>query len=221
MRPDGAPEDYEKIRQAGEDLAREHATQEYYDRKARHREEMLKPLSWVFAIGLVLVALALFFSTRSDAQEIPVPLQEPCPSSDCTVYNQAFLYALTGDERTIKWALVQSDVDTMDLFTEITVFEFPPKAVAFPVMKAELVEATREIGWTPTRAGTYFVSARACRTDGDLSTEPEAEPHPTHGTILCSILISSLDPAHVDPTVYPRGFVMLIALAPATGGGIE
>jgi hypothetical protein len=211
VRPDGAPEDYNE----------DDAVDEYYERKMKHREEMLRPLSWVFAIGLLLVALALFFSSRSEAQDPPVPLEEPCPSSDCTVYNQAFLYALTGDERMIKWALVQSDVDTMDLFTEITVFEFPPKAVAFPVMKAELAEIEREIGWTPNRAGTYFVSARACRTDGDLSTEPDAEPHPTHGTVLCSILISSLDPAHVDPTVYPRGFVMLIKLAPATGGGIE
>lgn len=211
MRRDGAPEDYD-----------EKASRDYYDRKARHREEMLRPLSWVFAIGFILVLLALAFSARSEAQEIPVPLEEPCASgSNCTVYNQAFLYALTGDERLIKWSLVQSDVDTMDLFTEITVSEFPPKAVAFPVMKAELAEIERQIGWTPNRAGTYFVSARACRTDGDLSTEPEAEPHPTHGTILCSILISSLDPAHVDPTVYPRGFVMLIKLAPATGGGIE
>jgi len=221
VRPDGAPEDYERIRQAGEDLAREHATRSYYDRKLRHREEMLRPLSWVFAIGFILVALALFFSSRSEAQEIPVPLSTPCSSGECTVYNQAFVFALTGDERTIGWALDPNDVANMTLFTEITVFEFPPKTAAFPVMKAELPEVDRSIGWTPNRAGTYFVNARACRTDGDLASEPEAEQHPTRGVILCSIIASSTDPAHVAAGVYPRGFVMLIKLAPATGGGIE
>jgi hypothetical protein len=211
MRPDGAPEDFDQ----------EQAARDYYDRKARHRDEMLRPLSWVFAIGLILAALMLFFSTRSDAQEIPVPLEAPCPSGECTIYNQAFVFALTGDERMIRWSLDPNDVANMALFTEITVFEFPPKAAAFPVMKAELPEVDRSIGWTPNRAGTYFVEARACRTDGDLASEPEAEQHPSRGLILCSIIASSTDPAATAPDVYPRGFVLLIKLAPATGGGIE
>lgn len=211
MRPDGAPDDYDH----------EKAARDYYDRKARHREEMLKPLSWVFVIGFILVALMLLFGPRADAQGIPVPLEAPCPSGECTVYNQAFVFAFTGDERMIRWSLNQNDVDTMALFTELQVFEFPPKAAAFPVMRAELVEADREFGWTPTRAGTYFIEARACRTDGDLASEPEAEPHPIHGVILCSIIAASTDPAATAPEVYPRGFVLLIKLAPATGGGIE
>ena len=211
MRPDGTPDDYDH----------EERVQDYYDRKMRHREEMLGPLAWVYAIGFILVLLALFFSARSEAQEIPVPLEAPCPSGECTVYNQAFVFALTGDERTIRWSLDPNDVATMTLFTEITVFEFPPKAAAFPVMKAELPEVDRSIGWTPNRAGTYFVEARACRTDGDLASEPEAEQHPSRGVILCSIIAASTDPAATAPDVYPRGFVLLIKLAPATGGGIE
>ncbi len=211
MRRDGAPDDYDH----------EERAEDYYERKMRHREEMLPALTWVFIAGLLCVALALFFSLRAEAQEIPVPLSTPCSGGDCTVYNQAFVFALTGEERILRWSLDENDVATMALFTEIIVFEFPPKTAAFPVMKAELAEVERSIGWTPDRAGTYFVSARACRTDGNIAGEPEAEPHPDHGLVLCSVIASSLDPAHTAPEVYPRGFVLLIKLAPATGGGIE
>ena len=170
---------------------------------------------------LLVVALVVITIVAAFAQDPPVPLEEPCPTGDCTVYNQAFLFALTGDERTIRWSLVQTDVDSMDLFTELQVFEFPPKGGAFAVMKAELAEALREFGWTPTRAGTYFIEARACRTDVADPADPDAEPHPTHGVVICSIIASSTDPTYTDPDVYPRGFVMLIKIAPATGGGIE
>ena len=211
MRPDGAPEDYDQ----------EQAARDNYDRKARYRAEMYLNLGWLFVVGLVIVALAFLFSMRAEAQEIPVPLSTPCSSGECTVYNQAFIFALTGEERMLRWSLDANDVATMALFTEITVFEFPPKGGAMPVMKAELPEAERSIGWTPNRAGTYFWSGRVCRTDGDLAGVPEAEQHPSHGLILCSIIASSTDPAHTSPDVYPRGFVLLIKLAPATGGGIE
>ncbi len=198
----------------------EDPSRDYYDRKMRHREEMLPGLVWMFIVGLVIIAGLLIWNFAF-GQDPPVPLEEPCPSGNCTVYNQAHLYAFTGDERMIRWSLVQNDVDTMALFTELQVFEFPPKGSAFPVMRAELPEVERSFGWTPTRAGTYFIEARACRTDGDLAIEPDVEPHATHGLILCSIIASSTDPAHTDPGVYPRGFVMLIKIPAATGGGIE
>jgi len=179
-------------------------------------------LNIVLVVALIVVTIFAAWRTAA-AQNPPVPLEEPCPSGaeNCTIYNQAFIFGLTNAERMIRWSLVQSDVDTMDLFTEINVFEFPPKGVAFPVMRAELPEIERSLGWTPTRAGTYFVKARACRTDVPDPDDPNAEPHPSHGLIVCSIMIESLDPAYTDPNVYPRGFVMLIKLAPATGGGIE
>ena len=170
---------------------------------------------------LLVAALVLVTIVAAFAQEPPVPLEEPCPSGNCVVYNQAHIYAFTGDERMIRWSLAQNDVDTMDLFTELQVFEFPPKGAAFPVMRAELPEVERAFGWTPTRAGTYFIEARACRTDGDWTNEPDAEPHPSHGLVLCSIIASSTDPTHTDPDVYPHGFVMLIKVPAATGGGIE
>ncbi len=170
---------------------------------------------------LLVVALVIITIVAAWSQDPPVPLEEPCPSGNCVVYNQAHIYAFTGDERMIRWSLAQNDVDTMDLFTELQVFEFPPKGSAFPVMRAELPEVERAFGWTPTRAGTYFVEARACRIDGDLGTEPDAEPHASHGLVLCSIIASSTDPIYTDPDVYPRGFVMLIKIPAATGGGIE
>ncbi len=185
------------------------------ERQARKNSKRL-----IFNI-LLVVALVVVTIVAAWGQDPPVPLEEPCPSGDCTVYNQAFLFAFTGDERTIRWSLVQNDVDTMDLFTELQVFEFPPKGGAFAVMRAELPEVERSLGWTPARAGTYFIEARACRTDGDLATEPDAEPHAIHGLVLCSIIASSTDPTYTDPDVYPRGFVMLIKIPAATGGGIE
>ena len=196
---------------------------DHFERQAReqNKRDRSKYQTWILAAALVVMMIVLAWQTAA-AQDPPVPLEQPCPNaSDCTVYNQAFIFALTGDERTIRWSLAQNDVDAMDLFTELQVFEFPPKGSAFPVMKAELAEALREFGWTPTRAGTYFIEARACRTDGDLATEPDAEGHPIHGLVLCSIIASSTDPTYTDPDVYPRGFVMLIKIAPATGGGIE
>jgi hypothetical protein len=195
---------------------------DHFERQAREKNKRDVRTYWGVVLAVALAVMMLVFAWQTaGAQDPPVPLEEPCPSGDCTVYNQAFLFALTGDERTIRWSLAQNDVDTMDLFTELQVFEFPPKGGAFPVMRAELVEALREFGWTPTRAGTYFIEARACRTDGDLTTEPDAEGHPIHGLVLCSIIASSTDPTYTDPDVYPRGFVMLIKIAPATGGGIE
>ena len=195
---------------------------DHFERQAREKNQRgrSKFQAWILAVALFVMMIVLAWQTAA-AQDPPVPLEEPCPSGDCTVYNQAFLFALTGDERTIRWSLAQNDVDTMDLFTELQVFEFPPKGSAFPVMRAELPEVERAFGWTPTRAGTYFIEARACRTDGDLTTEPDAEGHPVHGLVLCSIIASSTDPTYTDPAVYPRGFVMLIKIAPATGGGIE
>lgn len=205
----------------------------YYDRKMKKREEVLPFLAWIYIAVLVIIAGLIFWNVAF-AQEPPVPLEEPCPSGDCTVYNQALVFAFTDDERTITWTIDQVDLSAMDLFTEITVFEFPPKAVAFPVMRAELPEIERTVGWTPNRAGTYFVKGRVCRTDIAQDGEPIEDettpgvfydPELRRGTldqwILCSILIESLDPAHTNPAVYPRGFIMLIKLAPATGGVIE
>jgi hypothetical protein len=188
-----------------------------------------KPNGWrywglVLAAGLVVMMVLL--ARTAAAQDPPVPLEEICedpagaPIADCTIYNQAHIYAFSGDERTIRWSLVQSDVDSMELFTELKVFEFPPKGGAFPVMSAELAEAIREFGWTPTRAGTYFIEARACRTDVDDPNDENAEQHPTRGLIICSIIASSTDPTFTGDT-FPRGFVMLIKVPAATGGGIE
>lgn len=215
MRPDGAPDDYDEAREAGEQLARDHLGKISEPDQVRIRR-------WALGLAIALFFSMLFLAWRNaGAQDPPVPLEEPCPAGNCVVYNQAHVYAFSGDERTIRWSLVQSDVDTMDLFTELKVFEFPPKGGAFPVMTAELAEALREFGWTPTRAGTYFIEARACRTDVTDPDDENAETHPTRGVIICSIIASSTDPAHTDPGVYPRGFVMLIKIPPATGGGIE
>ena len=182
----------------------------------------------------IVIYVGLSIWSFVNAQEPSVPLQEPCASGDCTVYNQALVFAFTGQERTITWTIDQVDLGQMDLFTEITVFEFPPAATAFPVMRAELPEIEREVGWTPNRAGIYFVKGRVCRIDIAQDGEPIEDegipgvfydPELRRGTldewILCSFLIESLDPAHTNPAVYPRGFIMLIKLAPATGGAIE
>ena len=66
-----------------------------------------------------------------------------------------------------------------------------------------------------------FATTEEPEVDGDLTTEPDAEGHPVHGLVLCSIIASSTDPTYTNPDVYPRGFVMLIKIPAATGGGIE
>ena len=37
----------------------EKRTQEYYDRKMRHREEMLPYLAWILLIGMVIFIIAI------------------------------------------------------------------------------------------------------------------------------------------------------------------
>jgi hypothetical protein len=82
-------------------------------------------LNIILVAALIVVTIFAAWRTAA-AQDPPVPLEEPCPAGNCVVYNQAHIYAFTGDERTIRWSLVQSDVDSMALFTELQVFEFPP-----------------------------------------------------------------------------------------------
>jgi hypothetical protein len=105
--------------------------------------------SLVLAAGLI-VMLVVLASRPAAAQDPPVPLEEPCPAGNCVVYNQAHIYAFTGDERTIRWSLVQSDVDSMALFTELQVFEFPPPGPGLISSRPARVEPTRRIPRTRT-----------------------------------------------------------------------
>ncbi len=208
-RPDGAPEDFDRST--------------YYKRKTRHADEMtgLIVKAWVVAFVVIAIALVMSFFRSAEAQT-PVPFEEPCPTGTCTVYNQALVWTMTGDERTLRWAPDSNDVATMALFYELELLEFPPKDPQVPVFTSELPEGTNLQAWTPNRAGVFFVKVRACRTDiAQDGTEAQSEQRADGSWILCSVWAVSIDSAYTDPVVYPRGFIILAELAPATGGVIE
>ncbi len=209
MRPDGTPDDY--------------VPTTYHKRKIRHEIEMtgLIVKAWIIAFVVIVIALVMSFFRPVEAQE-PVPFAEPCSSGTCTVYNQALVWTMTGDERTLAWAPDANDVATMALFYQLQLLEFPPKDPQVPVFTSELPEGTNLQAWTPNRAGVFFLKLRACRTDiAQDGTEPDAEQRTDGSWILCSVWAVSIDSAYTDPVVYPRGFIILAELAPATGGSIE
>ena len=216
-------------------------TRDYYDRKMRHREEMLRPLAWLFAAGLVMVMIALFFFQRAEAQA-PVPFSEDCdgaPADECQIYNQATVWVRTGIERKISFCEHDDDVLAMALFYGLEGYTFPPAQVQVPFMTAELPEGSTFEPWTPQRAGAVYFRIRACRTDiaqdgqpiadqdnpGEFFT-PELRAGTTDEWVLCSTWNTSLD-AQVSsgtcssPSQFARGFFVQVELAPATGGGIE
>ncbi len=208
-RDDGTPDDY--------------VPSTYHKRKIRHEIEMTALIvkAWIIAFVVITIALVMSFFRTAEAQE-PVPFAEPCPSGTCTVYNQALVWTLTGDERTLGWAPDANDVATMALFYELELLEFPPKDPQVPIFTAELPEGTNLHAWTPNRAGVFFVKLRACRTDIEQDgTEDQSEQRADGSWILCSIWSVSIDPTFTDPGAYPRGFIIFAQLAPATGGGIE
>ena len=209
MRRDGTPDDF------SDDDSRA-----YYDRKTAHRDEVIPWLVGAWIVGLIIVGG--FFGWRAAFGQEPVPFEEPCQSGTCTVYNQALVWSLTGDDRTFRWTQDANDLATMALFYELQLLEFPPKNPQVPVFTAEVSEPENSIVWVPVRAGVYFVKVRACRTDiVQDGSEPDSEQRPDLSWVLCSIWSVSLDPTFTDPTAYPRGFIVLAKLAPATGGGIE
>lgn len=209
MRTDGTPDDY-----SADDV------RQYYDEKLRHREEVIP---WLIGAWIVFIVIAVgAFGWRVAFGQEPVPFEEPCQTGSCTVYNQALVWSLTGDDRTFRWTQNANDVATMALFYELQLLEFPPKSPQVPIFTAELPEPMTSQVWTPNRAGVYFLKVRACRTDiVQDGSEPDSEQRPDQSWVLCSIWATSIDPTFTDPTAYPRGFIILAQLAPATGGGIE
>jgi len=204
-------------------MTREDGAPEDFERKTRHEEEATDLIgrAWAVALVLIVIAFIVSFFRSAEAQE-PVPFAEPCPSGTCTVYNQALVWTMTGDERTLAWAPDANDVSTMALFYQLQLLEFPPKDPQVPVFTSELPEGTNLQAWTPNRAGVFFLKLRACRTDiAQDGTEPDAEQRTDGSWILCSLWAESIDPTYTDPGEYPRGFIIFAQLAPATGGGIE
>lgn len=185
---------------------------------------MNKWMRWLFfavALGILIWGITADFARAQD----PVPLEDPCPAAgDCRVFHQTVIWALTGNERSLAWIQDQGNVDGMDLFYRIEGHDFPPESPSVPFMTGETPEGTNVHLWTPVRAGFYFYQVRACRTDilqdGSVQ-DAELRPGTTDEWILCSVWAASYDPTYTDPVKYPRGFTMIVQLAPATGGTIE
>lgn len=182
---------------------------------------------YLWLIIIVVVATVFIFATRSEAQEA-VPFEEPCPPEavqPCVRYNQTLIWIQTGDDRVLRWAQNQNDLDTMVLEFDLEILEFPPKASQVPITIATTPETVREFTWIPSKAGTYWARVRTCRTDiaqDGLPIEGDDPEQRADGSwILCSVWAESTDATYTDPDVYPRGFIYHAKLAPATGGGIE
>lgn len=197
----------------------------------------LKIRVYLALIIIVIIATAVMFWTRAEAQEA-VPLEEPCNQTQpagtpCRKFNQATLWVFAGDVRKIGWSEWPDDVATMVLDYELEVLEFPPKDLQVATNRfIDLQEGTTSLDWTPIRAGAYWARIRACRSDIAQDGEPIEDPpgsgnfdipeqRPNGAWVLCSIWATSIDSTHTSSTEYPRGFIFFATVPPATGGGIE
>lgn len=202
----------------------------YYRRKAEKEGEQLDGCLWITAVWLGVSAITgIVQCSRAEAHEVgdvePRLCEEGSPDERCTIYDQSTVWTMTGQERTLKWSEHPADKQAMDLEYEVEAFRFPPKANQLPIKSYRLPEGTNVAKWKPMLAGHYWMRARACRTDTenatDIENHPDAEKRPDGTWIICSAWSKSMDPANTDPEKYPRGFIVFVELAPATGGGIE
>lgn len=202
----------------------------YYRRKLEREAETWPALSivlWALAtMSLGMLVAALLCADVAQAQEEPI-VSRPCnadnPAPDCQVWDVATVWTQTGTERSVGWCEHPDDVANMALFYQVELLEFPPKDDQLAVWAWEAEEGTTRQSWIPDRAGGFWLNIRACRTDIDPETAGVIE-HPTRGPVLCGAWNRGLDPqtgADCGDPAFPRGFVVRVDLAPASGGGIE
>lgn len=142
----------------------------------------------------------------------------------CRKFNQSMIWTMTGEERTISWSEHADDVAFMDLYYRFEGLEFPPEEGGVPFMTAEYPEGDHFQVWTPVRARAAYFRVKSCRTDIDQDgtvQNSQLRPGTTDEWILCSRWGESLNPEDTDADVFPRGFIIIVELAPATGGTIE
>jgi hypothetical protein len=221
----------------------------YYRNKAKREKEALSGCL-IVAFCLVLIMLVVLAVKIKDARAFAswdpstsVPLEELCPQNDppdltlgpCRRFNNALIYTVTGQDRRLRWTVPDQDIDGKPLTGrtlafDLQILEFPPKNPQEPVEIDELAEDKTVRIWNPKRAGLYYMRIRACDIsipqDGKPIPQADGEPIapiklPSGTWGLCSRWANSFDPQDTDPSEYPRGFIIYVQLAPATGGVIE
>lgn len=170
---------------------------------------------------LLLVLLIASMGTSAAT----VPLIETCeaPSPPCTIYNQAVVWVLSGDEHEMMWVESAADLNALNIAYDVQLLKFPPGEVEVPAVTGEFSEGNNAFKWTPPKAGWYYGRVRACNNtgipqDGSLAGSVERS---SGSWWECSVWASSYDSAFTNKTVFPRGFIIYVKLKPATGGGIQ
>jgi len=149
----------------------------------------------------VILALALA------AILLPVPLQQSCTTSKCTVYNQSLVDSNSGDPLRLTWGVYTDELNGHVVQWEVQILKFPPSDTAVPSLSAVVQESlTPAFVFSFSKAGVYYARVRTCF----------AEVTPRD----CSTWVVTYDPAHTDPVKFPRGFIFNFRLAPATGVGV-
>lgn len=187
---------------------------DYYERRRRRQKELEPLLDKILFVLFILVALAALNAILEDAWGQDQNVQ---------VFDYLTVWTQTGTERRISWCEDPEDVEGMDLFYKIEVLEFPPKEGQLPVWTWRAPEGVDSIPWSPERAGSYWVRIAACRTDLDQADPPEGAIETPDGWILCSAWNPSTNAQEGGTCINntPRGFIVRVDLAQATGGGIE
>lgn len=221
----------------------------YYRNKARREHEALSGcliIGLCLVAVLFILAIVKFKDANAFASWDPsasVALEENCPQNDppdltlgpCRKFNNALVYLVSGQDRRLRWTVPEQDIDGKPLTGrtlayDLQILEFPPENPQEPVERDELAEDVTTRVWKPKRAGLYYMRIRSC----DIGIAQDGQPIPQAGRDpidpiklpsgkwgLCSRWANSFDPQDTDPGQWPRGFIIYVQLAPATGGVIE
>lgn len=128
----------------------------------------------------------------------PCNATQPLAQGGCLREPSTIVYGYSGDTRTLQWIPDSADVARRaQLFYHVELYTWPAgvRVAAFTTMLG-----VEQQDWKPARAGLYFVQVNAC--DGSS----------------CSPWSSSRDPAHTSGGIT---WILVIAIKPPTGGGIE
>lgn len=147
------------------------------------------------------IAILALCASSAFAQTPPVlqlcDANQPLAQGGCVREPSTIVYGYSGDVRTIRWVPDPVDVPRRaNLFYTVEIYTWPAgvRVAAFTTMLG-----IEQQPWTPTRAGMYWAQVNAC-----LST-------------ACSAFSSSRDPARTNGVPW----ILVIAIKPPTGGGIQ
>lgn len=139
----------------------------------------------------------------------------PCENTTdvCVIREQSVVTKYVGTPFTISWAnCISAPTDPVqcdwhdDTWFDVEWYE--AKLVdlpgQLPIATFRVVSPVRQSTWTPRKVGLYYARVRACNPPGD-----------------CSRWVMTWWSPDTDPFKWPRGFLVMAVLPPATGGGVQ